>query len=87
MSHELTVTFKDKKGKWIVAPSVFQGEKKPLSEDQVSRLYDQGKVKAIATFDNLQKANAFAQKRSKKGHDKTMSVEDMKAKFLKGKKQ
>jgi len=85
MSHELTVTFKNKKGSWVVAPSVFQGEKKPLSEDHVSRLYEQGKVKAIATFDDLNKANVFAKQRSKKGHSKSMSFEDMKAKFIKAK--
>ncbi len=72
MSHELTVTFKDRKGKWIVAPSVFEGKDKPLSEDSVARLYDQGKVKALSTFDSLDKANAYAKKRSKVGHGSVM---------------
>ena len=72
MSHELTVTFKDRKGKWVVAPSVFEGKSKPLSEDNVARLYDQGKVKALSTFDSLDKANQYAKKRSKVGHGSIM---------------
>ena len=72
MSHELTVTFKDRKGKWVVAPSVFEGKSKPLSEDNVARLYDQGKVKALSTFDSLDKANEYAKKRSKVGHGSIM---------------
>ena len=72
MSHELTVTFKDRKGKWVVAPSVFEGKSKPLSEDNVARLYDQGKVKALGTFDSLDKANQYAKKRSKVGHGSIM---------------
>ena len=72
MSHELTVTFQDRKGRWIVAPSVFEGKDKPLSEDSVGRLYDQGKVKALSTFDSLDKANVYAKKRSKAGHGSVM---------------
>ena len=43
-----------------------------MSEDSVARLYDQGKVKALSTFDSLDKANVYAKKRSKAGHGSVM---------------
>jgi|TARA_B100000085_G_scaffold70328_1_gene62988 phage terminase large subunit-like protein len=72
MSHELSVTFQDKKGKWIVAPSVFEGRDKPLSEDSVAKLYEQGKIKALGKFESLSDADKFAKKRSKIGHGSIM---------------
>ncbi len=54
MAHEQTVTFKIK-NKWIVAPSVIDGIK--YSEDEVKKLFKQGKAAAFfmgTDFDEAQ---------------------------------
>jgi ABC-type glycerol-3-phosphate transport system substrate-binding protein len=62
VAHEQTVTFKIK-NKWIVAPSVIDGIK--YSEDEVKKLFKQGKAAAFFMGTDFDEAQEYAKERSK----------------------
>ncbi len=71
MAHEVTKTFKID-DKWVVAPSMYKGEE--LSEEQLADKVRAGEIKALKRFDSLDKANDYAEARSKLGRGGVKSV-------------
>ena len=61
MAHEVTVHFPVGK-RWVVAPSIIDG--KQYDEEEVRKMYMEGKAKAFGIFDNEEDALEYAIERS-----------------------
>ena len=77
MAHEVTVHFPISYGrrgkKWVVAPSVING--KQYSEEEVIKMFKEGKVKALDVFNSEPAAKKYVVKRSK-GFDITKDMHE-----------